>query len=460
MQREGYRSLLAGSLLVLATAAWAQQEPAALAAADHMQLLDPSLRALATGEAGHKTIQDLIRQYEGQGRYSEVEPLLKFNIGEIGREHGSNHFQTAMRIVELAYLYRRFDYERLPESELHHKQSLEMLERTYGKDDVGKTQWVASLLAEYYRDQKRFGAAARIYQGIVESRDRALGKTHPKTLEALAQLGGIYVKQGRYDEARVLRDRLREARRDLGDKVWATLYLRTDDLAGVDETSRNMAESEERKKRHVAESQEKYGKDHHIAMEGVRFQLLHYTDTGRYEKAEALNVEALQFRESVLDTEDEDTITAMKSLVKTYLLQDKYAEAHRLLDRYRADYQRNLGKEHPLAVWVLMTSADVHFQEQRLAEAEQGYKRAVEARTHLYGPGHKDTIEAVGKLAALYRAQGRYAEAAPLFEAVLAATERRLGKDDRHVVRHRSDLVGTYRLAGRHEEANALSTAR
>ena len=105
-----------------------------------------------------------------------------------------------------------------------------------------------------------------------------------------------------------------------------------------------------------------------------------------------------------------------------------------------------------------MTDADVHFQEQRLAEAEQGYKRAAEARTHLYGPDHEDTVEAVGKLAALYRAQGRYAEAARLFKAVLAARERRHGKDQRHVARHRSDLIGIYRLAGRHEEANALST--
>jgi tetratricopeptide (TPR) repeat protein len=105
-----------------------------------------------------------------------------------------------------------------------------------------------------------------------------------------------------------------------------------------------------------------------------------------------------------------------------------------------------------------MLQADVYWQEQRLAKADALYLRALKARTHLLGPDHADTIEAVGKLAALYRAQGRYAEAEPLFRMLLEAARRSPNGENKEISL-RSDLAGIFRAEGRHQEANALALA-
>src|SRR5260370_773531 len=85
------------------------------------------------------------------------------------------------------------------------------------------------------------------------------------------------------------------------------------------------------------------------------------------------------------------------------------------------------------------------YQQDRYADAEPLFKRALAIREKALGTNHPLVATSLNNLAELYRAQGRYAEAETLYQRALAVREKALGLDHPNVAQSLNNLAELYR---------------
>ena len=94
----------------------------------------------------------------------------------------------------------------------------------------------------------------------------------------------------------------------------------------------------------------------------------------------------------------------------------------------------------------------------RYGEAEPLYRRALQIREQQWGADHPDTATSLNNLAVLYLSQGRYGEAEPLYRRALQICEQQLGADHPDTAGSLNNLAGLYYSQGRYGEAEPLVT--
>jgi tetratricopeptide (TPR) repeat protein len=85
-----------------------------------------------------------------------------------------------------------------------------------------------------------------------------------------------------------------------------------------------------------------------------------------------------------------------------------------------------LGRDHIDVARSLNNLADLYQRQDRFADAEPIYKRALDIRERTVGADHPDTAASVNNLTSLYQAEGRTADALPLMERMMAGGRARL----------------------------------
>lgn len=83
------------------------------------------------------------------------------------------------------------------------EQAAARAERALGKDH-GKTLNAVSTLADIYYTQKRYAEAAQLYERLLEADERILGEGHRDTLAVMKELAAAYQAKGRHDLAEPL----------------------------------------------------------------------------------------------------------------------------------------------------------------------------------------------------------------------------------------------------------------
>lgn len=84
------------------------------------------------------------------------------------------------------------------------------------------------------------------------------------------------------------------------------------------------------------------------------------------------------------------------------------------------------------------------------------HEQTLDARTHILGPDHPDTLGSRNNLAYAYQDAGRLHEAITLYEQTLEDRTRILGPHHPDTLTTRNNLASAYRAAGRIEEAEKL----
>jgi len=80
-----------------------------------------------------------------------------------------------------------------------------------------------------------------------------------------------------------------------------------------------------------------------------------------------------------------------------------------------------LGPDHPQVAYPLNGLANVYYNQEKYAEAESLYKRALHIWEHAFGSGHTLTRTVVRNYAMLLRKTGREVEASELEARFLAS---------------------------------------
>ncbi len=163
-----------------------------------------------------------------EGRFERAEELFRRAM-EAGRlELGEGH-RTVLDAMNGLSFYYTIAY-RLDEAESLARTGLDICDRAYGKEDVqrawflGTIVWVHGQRAAAVTDTD-----VALAREVLEIDLRMLGERHTDTAYALRNLGWIYLRQGRYDEAlEPLVKSVKLCREIKGETHPATLYLMND----------------------------------------------------------------------------------------------------------------------------------------------------------------------------------------------------------------------------------------
>ncbi len=141
---------------------------------------------------------------------------------------------------------------------------------------------------------------------------------------------------------------------------------------------------------------------------------------------------------------------------QTLIEEREFGDAISSLDAAISLRERLLGEGHPDTLEAMERLARLYRSLERFAPAETLFLRALAIREREFGPEHLDTISLINRLAGLYRDNARYEQAETLYLRALEARERLLGSDHRHTLAVRFNLAGLYQLQGRYSEAEPM----
>jgi tetratricopeptide (TPR) repeat protein len=151
-------------------------------------------------------------------------------------------------------------------------------------------------------------------------------------------------------------------------------------------------------------------------------------------------------------------------LLTTYLLPalECLAEvgAQKELQDLTSQFEGILGSLKRLDTPEMATSmgrlANLYREQGRYSEAEPLYKRSLVLSEHQLGSNHPDVATSLHNLAVLYSDQGRYSEAEPLYKRSLVLREHQLGSDHPDVAKSLNNLALLYSDQGRYSEVEPL----
>ncbi|MHC4592394.1 MAG: tetratricopeptide repeat protein, partial [Planctomycetota bacterium] len=133
--------------------------------------------------------------------------------------------------------------------------------------------------------------------------------------------------------------------------------------------------------------------------------------------------------------------------------QEKLAEAEPLYRRALTIQEKVLGPEHPRVATSLNNLAVLYGELGRHEEAEPLYKRSLAIKEKALGPEHPDVAASLNNLAMFYYSQADYPQAEPLCKRAVAIGEKALGPEHPLVATSLNNLAALAFAAGELEEA-------
>ncbi|TIA07715.1 purine and uridine phosphorylase [Aureobasidium pullulans] len=124
-----------------------------------------------------------------------------------------------------------------------------------------------------------------------------------------------------------------------------------------------------------------------------------------------------------------DEYDAFAQLAYSFRVQNRYAEAEKMYERALAGKEVVLGPDHTSTLDTIFNSGIAYLTQGRLPATEGMLRRALVGQERASGPEHISTLATVRGLGNVYQAQGRLAEAEEMYEKALAGFEFALGPE-------------------------------
>lgn len=172
-------------------------------------------------------------------------------------------------------------------------------------------------------------------------------------------------------------------------------------------------------------------------------------EIGQYTQAEPLYQRALTIGERILGDEHLLVATALNNLATIYKQQERYAEAEQL-------YQRAIrirGSNYRDFTSSLSNLAEIHKQQKKYEQAEELFQQALDIREQEFGPDDIETALATYHLAKFCYDQGKYKKAERLYRQALGICEQALGPEHLTVARPLRGLADLYAAQEKYAEA-------
>jgi len=283
-----------------------------------------------------------------------------------------------------------------------------------------------------------------------------LGPDHPKTADALNDLGFIFQKIGNYAKAEPLyQETLRIRQKVLGPEHSDTANS-LNNLASLYWAMGEYVKAEPLLKEALGIRQKVFGSGHPDTAQSLNNLAELYQAMGEYAKAEPLLQEALRIRQKVLGSENPDTAVSLNNLAELYRVMGEYSKAEPLYQEGLRILQKVLGPEHRETATILNNLASLYQDMSEYAKAEPLLQEALQILQEILGKEHPDTARSLNNLAALYEAMGEYAKAEPLYQGALQIRQKLLGTEHLDTAQSLNNLGGLYEDMDEYAKAEPL----
>ena len=305
----------------------------------------------------------------------------------------------------------------------------------------------------------RLGRYADARSHAVRSRELGialLGAQHVQTLTATSDLANVLLKLGEEQEAHKLFKQVLEAKqRILGPDHPDTLGSMTNlatvlSKQGKTEEARGLFEESLEAHRRIL------GPDHLSTLHSMCNLANVLSEQGELGEARQLHEQVLEARQRILGPDHPDTLTSTTNLAIVLWKQRKTEEACKLFGQILEARRRVLGPDHPETCTTMHNLALVFFNQEDLDRARELCEQALEVQRRTLGPEHPGTLMSMNTLANVMKGQGELEEARQLYKEALETKRRVLGPDHPHTLGSMSNLALFLLEQGELDEARQL----
>lgn len=168
--------------------------------------------------------------YTKIGQYKKAEKLLLQSIEITKKEYGVTHPRYIHPLSNLGNVYEKMkEYKKIESIRL---EAIKLWKSNFGTMHPNYAMSLANLAKVYHAFTKDYAKAENFYLEAIDILNEKLGKEHPTSNTILNNLAGLYMRMKRYDEAKALFIKIKEARHILFGKFHPE-YITTISSLGV-----------------------------------------------------------------------------------------------------------------------------------------------------------------------------------------------------------------------------------
>jgi len=279
-------------------------------------------------------------------------------------------FPEAAYLLHRAAIYLRRSPKRYMDAELFDRQALRIQEQALGTTEHAEVARILYGLAKTYSGLNRYDQSESFYRRAIAIRAQVFGPEAPETIGVLSDLGYMYYKQGKYEEAVSLHQQcleIREKMPDAENRIATSTSL--NNLALVYGKQGKYEEAEILYKRALAIRKRVAGEQSlNVAITLDNLGVL-YAEQGKYKQAESLYEQAITIREQKYGMENHGLAQCLKHLADLYCIQRKHKKANPLYQQALSIWKDFIGLEHLEAAEVLEDYANLLRKMRREREA-------------------------------------------------------------------------------------------
>jgi tetratricopeptide (TPR) repeat protein len=373
-------------------------------------------RARVLGPDHHDTLismSQLALVYAERGRYDEAEPLLKQALEANRSKFDPDHRETLTGMDNLATLYRvrgRYD-----EAEALCRQALEGYRRTLGPDHRDTLACMGNLAA-LCQLRGRYDEAEALFRQALEGYRRTLGSDHPNTLLLMINFAGLYQNRGRFNEAEpLLQQALEGCRRKLGPDHRFTLESMA--ALGVLYWSRKQLDRSIPLFEEVLPLQsKKLGADHPDTLLTLANLGINYRDAGRTDDAIRCLEQALATARKRPGPPPPQAAWILSTLIETYQRANRLDKVEPLYRAFLERARKQYGADDPRTIGPLSLLGSNLLLQNKHADAEKVLRDCLAIREKQEPDGWL-TFNTQSLLGEALLGQKKYADAEPRLRA-------------------------------------------
>ncbi len=291
--------------------------------------------------------------------------------------------------------------------------SLAALDKDF-TDQLTVAAALRNTIANVYRKLGRYNEALRIQRGVVEIRERLLGKEDARTIASLAILADLLNSLAMTEESvAMMREVLERSRRTNGPEHYETLA--------------------------------------HMSNLGTAL-----TSLRSFEEAEPLLREALEGRRRTLGNEDKDTLISLNTYGRLLIMQGNAAATEPYWREAYETSRRVLGPEHADSLVFTANMGGLMQELGRWSEAERYYLEAAAGFTRVLGTEHPTTLACLERACFPLSRQGKYAQAGEILSRILVTQQKALGPEHPSTLRTKLRIGSNLRDQEMYPEADTI----
>ena len=276
-----------------------------------------------------------------------------------------------------------------------------------------QTLVVMSGLSTAYRDAGQPEKALRIAEQALELRQRHLGPTHGDTLVSMNNVAAIYLQQMQIDKALPLFEEALARMRKTFLPLHPERLNTTRNLASAYHAAERIDRALPLQEMVTGQYKTAYGLEDRATQGCIDDLITDYVEVGSCDKAEAL-LTSIQVSDESRARADKQREKRHRDLIERVRpAAERYQQA---LAATNADHHETLDARQAFAVTLR--------DQRRTAGAAYHLKAVLDARQHLLGADHPDTLASRLELGATRLQQKRYADAEPLLLEAYAGLKR------------------------------------